>query len=82
MQNLRRGHYEIAIDIASTQRVAAAFTELALLGLKTPTCAVTCCFLGSLCGSFVLVDQPAEDRLSAYPPVLGKVNDRGWRAWR
>jgi len=29
MQNLRRGHYEIAIDVASTQRVAAAFTELA-----------------------------------------------------
>jgi transposase-like protein len=29
MQNLRRGHYEIAVDIASTRRVAAAFAELA-----------------------------------------------------
>jgi transposase-like protein len=29
IQNLRRGHYEIAIDIASARRVAAAFTELA-----------------------------------------------------
>ncbi|GAA1376732.1 hypothetical protein GCM10009661_45410 [Catellatospora chokoriensis] len=29
MQNLRRGHYELAIDIPSAQRVAAAFTELA-----------------------------------------------------
>jgi hypothetical protein len=29
MQNLRRGHYEIAIDIASARRVATAFAELA-----------------------------------------------------
>jgi hypothetical protein len=29
MQNLRRGHYEIAIDIAAARRVTAAFTELA-----------------------------------------------------
>ena len=28
IQNLRRGHYELAIDIASARRVAAAFTEL------------------------------------------------------
>jgi transposase, IS6 family len=30
MQNLRRGHYELAIDIQPSGRVAAAFTELAL----------------------------------------------------
>jgi transposase-like protein len=30
MQNLRRGHYEPAIDIQPSRRVAAAFTELAL----------------------------------------------------
>jgi transposase-like protein len=30
MQNLRRGHYEIAGDVPSLERVAAAFTELAL----------------------------------------------------
>jgi hypothetical protein len=30
MQNLRRGHYEIAVDVPATQRVAAAFAELAL----------------------------------------------------
>jgi transposase-like protein len=30
MQNLRRGHYEIEVDVPSTGRVAAAFTELAL----------------------------------------------------
>jgi hypothetical protein len=29
MQNLRRGHYELAIDIPPARRVAAAFTELA-----------------------------------------------------
>jgi transposase, IS6 family len=29
MQNLRRGHYELAIDVAPANRVAAAFTELA-----------------------------------------------------
>jgi transposase-like protein len=29
MQNLRRGHYELAIDLAPANRVAAAFTELA-----------------------------------------------------
>jgi transposase-like protein len=30
MQNLRRGHYELAVDIPPARRVAAAFTELAL----------------------------------------------------
>jgi len=30
MQNLRRGLYEIALDIAGPERVAVAFTELAL----------------------------------------------------
>ncbi|GHJ43271.1 hypothetical protein Cs7R123_06130 [Catellatospora sp. TT07R-123] len=29
MQNLRRGHYELAIDIPPARRVAAAFAELA-----------------------------------------------------
>jgi transposase-like protein len=29
MQNLRRGHYELAIDAPGVQRVAAAFAELA-----------------------------------------------------
>jgi hypothetical protein len=29
MQNLRRGHYEIAVDTPPARRVAAAFTELA-----------------------------------------------------
>ena len=29
MQNLRRGHYELAIDVPGVQRVAAAFAELA-----------------------------------------------------
>jgi len=29
MQNLRRGHYEVATDSAQPLRVAAAFTELA-----------------------------------------------------
>ena len=29
-QNLRRGHYELAIDIPPPLRLAAAFTELAL----------------------------------------------------
>jgi transposase, IS6 family len=30
MQNLRRGHYEIAVDVPSAERMAAAFSELAL----------------------------------------------------
>ena len=30
MQNLRRGHYEIAIDVPPARRVAAAFAELAM----------------------------------------------------
>jgi hypothetical protein len=30
IQNLRRGHYELAIDATATERVATAFTELAL----------------------------------------------------
>ena len=30
LQNLRRGHYEIAADVLGTRRVAAAFTDLAL----------------------------------------------------
>jgi len=30
MQNLRRGHYDLAIDTPPNRRVAAAFTELAL----------------------------------------------------
>jgi transposase-like protein len=29
VQNLRRGHYELAVDLRSARRVAAAFTELA-----------------------------------------------------
>jgi transposase, IS6 family len=29
MQNLRRGHYELAIDVPGVQRVAAAYAELA-----------------------------------------------------
>ncbi len=29
VQNLRRGHYQLALDVPPTQRVAAAFTELA-----------------------------------------------------
>jgi transposase-like protein len=29
MQNLRRGHYELAVDAPPAMRVAAAFTELA-----------------------------------------------------
>jgi hypothetical protein len=29
MQNLRRGHYELAVDVPRHDRVAAAFTELA-----------------------------------------------------
>jgi transposase-like protein len=32
MQNLRRGHYELALDVPSPERVAAMFTELALAG--------------------------------------------------
>ena len=28
MQNVRRGHYELAVDAPPTTRVAAAFTEL------------------------------------------------------
>jgi hypothetical protein len=28
MQNLRRGHYEIAVDAPIAERVAAAFAEL------------------------------------------------------
>jgi hypothetical protein len=28
MQNLRRGHYELAADLPPTRQVAAAFTEL------------------------------------------------------
>jgi transposase, IS6 family len=29
MQNLRRGHYELSLDVPPAWRVAAAFTELA-----------------------------------------------------
>jgi hypothetical protein len=29
MQNLRRGHYELSLDVPPALRVAAAFTELA-----------------------------------------------------
>jgi transposase-like protein len=29
MQNLRRGHYELAVDTSGAQRVAVAFAELA-----------------------------------------------------
>ncbi|WP_426507434.1 hypothetical protein ACPPVO_54555 [Dactylosporangium sp. McL0621] len=29
MQNLRRGHYELAVDAPLARRVAVAFTELA-----------------------------------------------------
>jgi hypothetical protein len=29
VQNLRRGHYELAIDVPAHLRIAAAFTELA-----------------------------------------------------
>ena len=29
VQNLRRGHYELAIDVPPQLRLAAAFTELA-----------------------------------------------------
>jgi hypothetical protein len=30
VQNLRRGHYELGLDVPPRSRVAAAFTELAL----------------------------------------------------
>ena len=33
--------------------------------------------LEDLCGSFVLVDQPAEDRFSPYPPLLVEIDDGG-----
>jgi hypothetical protein len=33
LQNLRRGHYELAVDTPRAERVAAAFTELARAGL-------------------------------------------------
>ena len=29
MQNLRRGHYELAVDVGPATQIAAAFTELA-----------------------------------------------------
>ncbi|MBB4765100.1 transposase-like protein [Actinoplanes digitatis] len=29
LQNLRRGHYELAVEVTPAERVAAAFTELA-----------------------------------------------------
>jgi hypothetical protein len=29
VQNLRRGHYELAVDVCPALRVVAAFTELA-----------------------------------------------------
>jgi hypothetical protein len=29
LQNLRRGHYELAVDAPATKRVATAFTQLA-----------------------------------------------------
>jgi hypothetical protein len=29
MQNLRRGHYELAVDVATHERIAAAFTQRA-----------------------------------------------------
>jgi hypothetical protein len=29
MQNLRRGHYELGVDVPHASRVAVAFTELA-----------------------------------------------------
>ena len=31
LQNLRRGHYELGVDVPPSSRVAAAFTELALM---------------------------------------------------
>jgi transposase, IS6 family len=30
VQNLRRGHYELSVDVAPTHRLVVAFTELAL----------------------------------------------------
>ncbi|MDT5348352.1 MAG: hypothetical protein QOH91_1639, partial [Mycobacterium sp.] len=30
MQNLRRGHYEIATDVPRAERIATAFTELSM----------------------------------------------------
>jgi hypothetical protein len=30
MQNLRRGHYELAVDVPGSERVAVVFAELAL----------------------------------------------------
>jgi hypothetical protein len=30
LQNLRRGHYELAVHVPGIQRVAAVFTDLAL----------------------------------------------------
>jgi hypothetical protein len=30
VQNLRRGHYELAVDLDSTHRLPAVFTELAI----------------------------------------------------
>ena len=29
MQNLRRGHYELAVEVPAAQRVATAFAEIA-----------------------------------------------------
>jgi len=29
VQNLRRGHYELALDVAPSRRLSVAFTELA-----------------------------------------------------
>jgi hypothetical protein len=63
---------------ASAKRVVAAGQDRA----AGPDTYGDLALLDDLCGAFVLVDQPAEDRSSPYPTLLVKIDDGGRWAWR
>lgn len=42
IQNLRRGHYELTLDLDANHRIPAAFTELVLATLKSAQAAGDC----------------------------------------
>jgi hypothetical protein len=69
VQNLRRGHYELAVDEPVTQRVAVAFSELALAIRALEGGAASACHPSTRCNraSFAMWRSPSVEQLGGCP---------------
>jgi hypothetical protein len=65
VQNLRRGHYELAIDTERGRRLEASFTELALAICTTP------CHLNNAAIARSLLARPQRNSAGSTAPPGG-----------